>query len=95
MQKFSFQDWYVIHKWYIQLFIFSQAEAWCNLEVIEIVSVLMYVGEDPAGRQLSGIFGRSDMIRKFISDHGRDVHSLMDKYTSIFKYVFTSIRCNT
>ncbi|KIM51871.1 hypothetical protein SCLCIDRAFT_33094 [Scleroderma citrinum Foug A] len=63
------------------------AEAWCNLEEIEIVGVLMYVREDPAGRQLSGIFGRSDMIRKFINDHGIDVHSLMDKYTSIFKEI--------
>ncbi|KIM64380.1 hypothetical protein SCLCIDRAFT_23409 [Scleroderma citrinum Foug A] len=61
------------------------AEAWCNLEEIEIVGVLMYVGEDPAGRQLSGIFGGSDMIRKFINDCGIDVHGLMDKYTSIFQ----------
>ncbi|KIM53375.1 hypothetical protein SCLCIDRAFT_31926 [Scleroderma citrinum Foug A] len=61
------------------------AEAWCNLEEIEIVGVLMYVGEDPAGRQLSGIFGRSDMIRKFINDCSIDVRALMDKYTSIFK----------
>ena len=54
----------------------------------------MYVGEDPAGRQLSGIFGRSDMIRKFINDCSIDVRALMDKYTSIFKYVFTFILCN-
>ena len=55
----------------------------------------MYVGEDPAGCQLSGIFGGSDMIRKFINDRGIDVRGLMDKYTSIFKYVFASIHCNT
>ena len=47
----------------------------------------MYVGEDPAGRQLSGIFGGSDIVRKFINDRGIDVHALMDKYTSIFKCV--------
>ena len=45
----------------------------------------MYVGEDPAGRQLSGIFGGSDAVRKFINDRDIDVHALMDKYTSIFK----------
>ena len=73
---------------------FSQAEAWCNLEEINNVSILMYVGEDPAGHQLSGIFGGSDIVRKFINDHSIDVHALMDKYTSIFKYVFTSICCN-
>ena len=47
----------------------------------------MYVGDDPAGRQLSGIFGGSDMVRKFINDWGIDVRALMDKYTSIFKCV--------
>ena len=47
----------------------------------------MYVGDDPAGCQLSGIFGGSDMVRKFINDRGIDVRALMDKYTSIFKYV--------
>ena len=47
----------------------------------------MYVEDDPAGRQLSGIFGGSDMVRKFINDQGIDVCTLMDKYTSIFKYV--------
>ena len=54
----------------------------------------MYVGEDPEGHQLSGIFGRSDMIRKFINDRGIDVRALMDKYTSIFKYVFAFVLCN-
>ena len=73
---------------------FSQAEAWCNLEEIQIIGVLMYVGKDPAGHQLSGIFGRSDIVRKFINNHGIDVCDLMDKYTSIFKYVFASICCN-
>ena len=45
----------------------------------------MYVGEDPAGHQLSSIFARSNMVRKFINDHEIDVHTLMDKYMSIFK----------
>ena len=51
----------------------------------------MYVGEDPAGRQLSGIFSGSDTIRKFINNRAIDVHTMMDKYTSIFKCVFLSI----
>ena len=51
----------------------------------------MYVGEDPAGRQLSGIFSGSDTVRKFINNRAIDVHTMMDKYTSIFKCVFLSI----
>ena len=43
----------------------------------------MYVGEDPAGCQLSGIFGGSDMIRKFINNRGIDVRALMDKYRKV------------
>ncbi|KAI6143420.1 hypothetical protein BKA82DRAFT_4359995 [Pisolithus tinctorius] len=61
------------------------AEAWSNLEDIEIVGAVMYVGQDPAGRQTSGIFGGSETIRNFINENGIDVRSLMDKYTAIFK----------
>ncbi|KAI6003566.1 hypothetical protein EDC04DRAFT_2611682 [Pisolithus marmoratus] len=61
------------------------AEAWSNLEDIEIVGAVMYVGQDPAGRQTSGIFGGSEAIRNFINDNGIDVWALLDKYTAIFK----------
>ncbi|KAI5994260.1 hypothetical protein F5J12DRAFT_785822 [Pisolithus orientalis] len=61
------------------------AEAWSNLEDIVIVGVVMYVAQDPAGCQTSGIFGGSEMIRNFINENGTDVQSLMDKYTIIFK----------
>ncbi|KAI5983323.1 hypothetical protein F5J12DRAFT_787887 [Pisolithus orientalis] len=60
-------------------------EVWSNLEDIEIVGVVMYVGQDPAGYQTSGIFGGSETIRNFINENGIDVQSLMDKYTTIFK----------
>ncbi|KAI5999740.1 hypothetical protein F5J12DRAFT_784525 [Pisolithus orientalis] len=61
------------------------AEAWSNLKDIEIVGAVMYVGQDPAGCQTSGIFGGSKMMRNFINENGIDVQSLMDKYTMIFK----------
>ncbi|KAI5993139.1 hypothetical protein F5J12DRAFT_786015 [Pisolithus orientalis] len=61
------------------------AEVWSNLKDIEIVGAVMYVGQDPAGHQTSGIFGGSEMIRNFINENGIDVWSLMDKYTTIFK----------
>ncbi|KAI6010320.1 hypothetical protein EDC04DRAFT_2905980 [Pisolithus marmoratus] len=61
------------------------AEAWSNLEDIEIVGAVMYVGQDPAGRQTSGIFGGSEAIRNFINENSIDVRALLDKYTAIFK----------
>ncbi|KAI6023188.1 hypothetical protein BKA83DRAFT_4125836 [Pisolithus microcarpus] len=61
------------------------AKAWSNLEDIEIVGAVMYVGQDPAGRQTSGIFGGSDVVREFINAKAIDVRGLMDKYTAIFK----------
>ncbi|KAI6138652.1 hypothetical protein BKA82DRAFT_164633, partial [Pisolithus tinctorius] len=39
------------------------AEAWSTLEDIEIAGVVMYVGQDPAGCQTSGIFGGSNIIQ--------------------------------
>ncbi|KIJ12704.1 hypothetical protein PAXINDRAFT_14465 [Paxillus involutus ATCC 200175] len=38
------------------------AEAWSNLEDIEIVGVVMYVGHDPAGRPTSRVFGGSNVF---------------------------------
>ncbi|KAI5985259.1 hypothetical protein EDD15DRAFT_2374303 [Pisolithus albus] len=61
------------------------AEAWSNLEDIEIIGTVMYVGQDPAGRQTSGIFGGSEVIRNFINENSIDVRALLDKYTAIFK----------
>ncbi|KAI6002192.1 hypothetical protein F5J12DRAFT_783954 [Pisolithus orientalis] len=49
------------------------AEAWSNLKDIEIVGVVMYVGQDPAGHQTSGIFRGSKMIGNFINENGIDV----------------------
>ncbi|KAI6030654.1 hypothetical protein F5J12DRAFT_779752 [Pisolithus orientalis] len=61
------------------------AEAWSTLEDIEIAGVVMYVGQDPAGHQTSGIFCGSDIIQKYINEYAIDVWGLMDKYTAIFK----------
>ncbi|KAI6126516.1 hypothetical protein F5141DRAFT_1060265 [Pisolithus sp. B1] len=55
------------------------AKAWSNLKDIEIIGAVMYVGQDPAGCQISGIFGGSEVIRNFINEHGVDVRALMDK----------------
>ncbi|KAI6097091.1 hypothetical protein F5141DRAFT_1220371 [Pisolithus sp. B1] len=62
-----------------------EAQAWSNLEDIEIVGAVMYVGQDPAGRQMSGIFGGSEVMRDFINEKAIDVQGLMDKYMAIFK----------
>ncbi|KAI6010669.1 hypothetical protein F5J12DRAFT_781686 [Pisolithus orientalis] len=61
------------------------AEVWLALEDIKIAGVVMYVGQDPAGCQTSGIFGGSNIIQKYINDCAIDVQGFMDKYTAIFK----------
>ncbi|KAI6127405.1 hypothetical protein EDD16DRAFT_1516680 [Pisolithus croceorrhizus] len=55
------------------------AKAWSNLEDIEIIGAVMYIGQDPAGCQTSGIFGGSEVIRNFINERGVDNWALMDK----------------
>ena len=55
---------------FIQLiFFFFQAESWSNLEDIEVVGAVMYVGDDPAGAQTSGIFAGSENVRGYIDDN--------------------------
>jgi hypothetical protein len=46
-----------------------QAESWSNLEDIEVVGAVMYMGNDPAGAQTSGIFGGSDNVKGYIDDN--------------------------
>ncbi|KAI6137519.1 hypothetical protein EDD17DRAFT_1517242 [Pisolithus thermaeus] len=79
MQRPNSLDWYTVTS--------VQAEAWSNLEDIEIVGVVMYIGQDPAGHQMSGIFGGSVVIRDFINEKAIDIWGLMDKYMAIFKQV--------
>ncbi|KAI5994251.1 hypothetical protein F5J12DRAFT_785815 [Pisolithus orientalis] len=53
-------EWIRVHNAKTQ---FSRlAEVWLTLEDIEIAGVVMYVGQDPAGHQTSGIFGGSNII---------------------------------
>ncbi|KIK22854.1 hypothetical protein PISMIDRAFT_101693 [Pisolithus microcarpus 441] len=62
------------------------AKAWSNLEEIEIAGVVMYVGQDPAGCQTSGIFGGSDMYKKLKGDPLRKlvVPSLCQKLGAMY-----------
>ncbi|KAI6127248.1 hypothetical protein F5141DRAFT_1060825 [Pisolithus sp. B1] len=70
---------------------FQQAEAWSNLKDIKIIGVVMYVRQDPAGCQTSGIFGGSEVIRNFINEHGVNVWALMDK--CVLLELITICRC--
>ncbi|OAX33606.1 hypothetical protein K503DRAFT_804238 [Rhizopogon vinicolor AM-OR11-026] len=64
----------------------SMAESWSNLEDIEVVGAVMYVGNDPASAQTSGVFGGSENIRGYINDNHVNLRQMLSKYTMVFHY---------
>jgi hypothetical protein len=53
---------------------------------MEIVGAILYTGVDPAGRQLSAIFGGSENVLKLINGHETNVRSTLDWLTMLVKY---------
>jgi hypothetical protein len=62
-----------------------QAESWSNLEDIEVVGAVMYVGDDPAGAQTSGIFGGSDNVKGYIDDNHVNIRHTLSNYTTVLR----------
>jgi hypothetical protein len=52
---------------------------------LEVVGAILYTGTDPAGRQLSTVFGGSDAIRDLINENEADVRTFLDKLTTSVK----------
>jgi hypothetical protein len=64
---------------------FFQAESWSNLEDIEVVGAVMYVGNDPAGAQTSGVFGGSENVRGYIDDNHVNIRQMLSDYTTVLR----------
>jgi hypothetical protein len=45
----------------------------------------MYVGNDPAGAQTSGVFGGSDNVRGYIDDNHVNIRKMLSNYTTVFR----------
>ncbi|KAJ8582894.1 hypothetical protein M405DRAFT_867481 [Rhizopogon salebrosus TDB-379] len=63
----------------------TMAESWSNLEDIEVVGAVMYVGNDPAGAQTSGIFGGSENVRGYIDDNHVNIRQMLSDYTTVLR----------
>jgi hypothetical protein len=64
---------------------FFQAESWSNLEDIEVVGAVMYIGNDPAGAQTSGVFGGSENVRGYINDNHVNIRQMLSNYTTVLR----------
>ncbi|OAX35802.1 hypothetical protein K503DRAFT_802529 [Rhizopogon vinicolor AM-OR11-026] len=61
----------------------SMAESWSNLEDIEVVGAVIYLGNDPAGAQTSGVFGGSENVRGYIDDNHVNIRQMLSNYMTI------------
>jgi len=58
-----------------------------NLEDMEIIGAILYTGVDPAGRQLSAVFGGSKNIVNLINENETNIRLILDRLTTAVKYV--------
>jgi hypothetical protein len=67
-----------------------QAEAYHNIEEIEVVGAIIYLGNDPAARQKSMLFGGSNSIKNLLANANIDIRRIIDVLTTGLKY---SVAC--
>ena len=48
----------------------------------------MYVGDDPAGAQTSGVFGGSENVKGYIDDNHVNIRKILSDYTTVLRWVF-------
>lgn len=53
-----------------------------------MVGAVVYTGRDPAGQQLSAVFGGSKLVHKYIESNMVSVKGALDDLTTSFKYEF-------
>jgi predicted metallopeptidase len=64
-----------------------QAAAFHNLEQIEVVGAIVYMGTDSAAQQTSFLFGGSDLVRDALAANPTDVQEVLDNITTQIKSV--------
>jgi hypothetical protein len=62
-----------------------QAAAFHNLEEIEVVGAIVYMGTDAAARQTSALFGGSELIKDMLAANPKDVRTILDNITTAIK----------
>jgi hypothetical protein len=68
-----------------------KASYWYRTHGIHIAGITIYPGDEESGRQASGIFAGSNMVKALIDTRQVDVKRLIDECTTILKYVFSSV----
>ncbi|KAG2340034.1 hypothetical protein BDR05DRAFT_950671 [Suillus weaverae] len=63
-----------------------KAAYWHHTHGIHIAGVAIFPGDEEAGRQASGLFAGSDMVKALINSHQLDIKCWLDELTTILKY---------
>ena len=63
-----------------------QAHAYHNIEEIEVLGAILYLGNDPAARQKSMLFGGSNSIKILLTESNIDIRRIIDVLTTGLKY---------
>ena len=50
-----------------------------------VIGALLYVGDDPAGRQLASLFTGSPVFRQLINENDVNVREILDRLTIAVK----------
>ncbi|KAG1795440.1 uncharacterized protein HD556DRAFT_1442292 [Suillus plorans] len=64
----------------------KSAAYWHRTHGIHIAGVAIFPSDEEAGRQASGLFAGSDMVKALINSHQLDIKCWLDELTTILKY---------
>ena len=64
-----------------------QAEAYHNIEEVEVFGAIIYLKTDQAARQKLMLFGRSNTLKNLLADANIDIRRIIDVLTTGLKYV--------
>ncbi|KAG1887882.1 hypothetical protein F4604DRAFT_1916759 [Suillus subluteus] len=64
----------------------KSAAYWHRTHGIHIASVAIFLSDEEAGHQASGLFASSDMVKALVNSHQLDIKCWLDELTTILKY---------
>lgn len=56
---------------------------------MEVIGAILYTGQDGGAKQLSALFGGSNVVRQLLVNNQIDVRDLIDNLTTSLKYVLS------
>lgn len=66
----------------------ARACYWFHTHGVHIAGIVIFPGDEESGRQASGFFSGSDIMKDIVNSRQINIQRYLDELTTILKYVF-------